>query len=266
MKKVIAVYGNPGCGKSGVSLALAASLAAKKKDVILISGDRVTPMLKVYAPKEEVTQSLSIGSLLMESDITERLVSNHVVFHPKSNNLAFMGMASMDNIATYPPRFIEDRVTALFGFLYRLCDYLIVDCSCNFLSDDIALKGLEVANIMVELITPNIAGLEFWNSMNVILRDERFSHSVKVPVISNAKPISPVRELQEVGRAVLGDIRYVLPYSYEVEDRMMCGKLIKWLGRKEGIAFENIIEQIVKNAILAKPSTQGEDNGRTESN
>lgn len=263
MKKVIAVYGSPHSGKGAVSLALAASLAAKKKEVIVISGDRVTPMLKVYAPNSEIPQNLSIGGLLMDSDMTEKAVTSRIVIHPKSNYLGFMGMASLENITTYPPRFIEERVTALFGFLYRLCDYLIIDCSCNILSDDITLKGLEVANVMVQLITPDIAGLEFWRSMQTILKDERFSHSVKVPVIGCAKPISPVPELQNVGKAVLGDIKYILPYSYEVEDRMMCGRLIKWLGRKEGIAFENMVERIVKHEILKQKAAEGKDNGGT---
>lgn len=262
MIDVIAVYGSPHSGKGAVSLAIAASLAAKKKETIVLSGDRVTPMLKVYAPKEEIPQSLSIGGLLMDADLTEKTVTERIVLHPKSRYLGFMGMASFENITTYDVHFNAERIQSLFSILYRYVDYLIVDCSCNILNDDIARHGLENATVMLELLTPDMQGLEFWRSMQPILKDDRFSQARRVPVINPAKPISPVREVQEVGKAVLGEIKYVLPYSHEVEDRMMCGRLIKWLGRREGIAFENQLERLVKFEILKKGL--GITDGRTK--
>lgn len=250
MKKVIAVFGSPHSGKSTLSLAIAASLATKKKDVVVLSGDKVSPMLKVYAPLADTPQSLSVGSLLMDSDVTEKAVTERILIHPKCERLGFMGMATGDNITTYPPRFLDDRVAALLGILYRLTDYLVIDCSSNPMTDSITLKGLEAAHVMVRLTTPDMMGLEFWRGMLGVLRDERFAASRAVPAINLAKPISPVREVQQMHRAILGDIRYVFPYSHEVEDRMMAGRLVKWFGRKDGIVFETMLERLVKVEIL----------------
>ena len=256
MKKVIAVFGSPHSGKSTLSLAIAASLATKKKDVIVLSGDKVSPMLKVYAPLSDTPQSMSVGNLLMESDITEKAVTERIIIHPKSDRLGFMGMATGDNITTYPSRFIDERVASLFAILYRLCDYLVVDCTSNPMVDNITLKALEAAHVMVRLTTPDMVGLEFWRGMVGILKDERFKQAFSVPAINPARPISPVAEVQKMQKALLGDIKYVFPYSYEVEDRMMAGRLVKWLGRKEGIAFETMLEKLVNTNILHEPKQE----------
>ncbi len=253
MKKVIAVFGSPHSGKSTLALAIAASLAVRKKDVIVLSGDKVSPMLKVYAPLSDTPQSMSVGALLMESDITEKAVTERIIIHPKCDRLGFMGMATGDNITTYPPRFIDERVASLFAILYRLCDYLVVDCSSNPMTDSITLRALEVAHVMVQLTTPDMVGLEFWRGMLGILKDERFKQARPVSAINPARPISPVAEIQKMHKPLLGDIKYVFPYSHEVEDRMMAGRLVKWLGRKEGIAFETMLEKLVSTQILHEP-------------
>ena len=253
MKKVIAVFGSPHSGKSTLALAIAASLAVRKKDVIVLSGDKVSPMLKVYAPLSDTPQSMSVGTLLMESDITEKAVTERIIIHSKCDRLGFMGMATGDNITTYPPRFIDERVASLFAILYRLCDYLVVDCSSNPMTDSITLRALEVAHVMVQLTTPDMVGLEFWRGMLGILKDERFKQARPVTAINPARPISPVAEIQKMHKPLLGDIKYVFPYSHEVEDRMMAGRLVKWLGRKEGIAFETMLEKLVSTQILHEP-------------
>lgn len=250
MKQVIAVTGSAHSGKSAVALAVAASLAAKKKDVIVLSGDRVTPMLKVYAPLADTPQSLSIGGLLMGGDLTDKAVSERIVLHPKCNHLGYAAFATGDNISTYPPRFDAERVATLFALYYRLCDYLVVDCTCNLMVDSIAVHGLTSADVTLRLTTPDMAGLEFWRAQLPLLRDERFSRARAVPVLNLAKPISPVGEVLKMHKPLLGDIRYILPYAYEVEDRMMAGRLIKFLGRKEGIQFENMLEGLIQREIL----------------
>ena len=48
--RLTTVWGNPGAGKSLVSLDLAHRLTAMKQSVILISASKLTPMARVFLP------------------------------------------------------------------------------------------------------------------------------------------------------------------------------------------------------------------------
>ena len=65
--RIVCFWGSPGSGKTITTLAVAAALAKKKKNVIVFSGDKLTPALKVYLPSVEITGKNSIGPLLMSN-------------------------------------------------------------------------------------------------------------------------------------------------------------------------------------------------------
>lgn len=251
MLKVIAVTGSPHSGKSALSLALAARLTALKNDVVVLSGDRVTPMLRVYLPSCEILQSQSVGALLMDSEITDKTVSGQIALHPRCGKLGFLAMATGDLITTYPLRFDDGRLMTLLNILYRLVDYIVIDCTSDPISDCITFKALEVADLNIQLSTCDLVGIEHWRSMQVHLKDDRFSQAKRVPAICPARRISPVHEVRELHREVLGDIRYIFPYAEELEDAMMCGRLCKHFGRREGIAFENELERLIRREVLS---------------
>lgn len=61
---VLAVWGSPSSGKTVVSVKLAEHLAKKKRNVILILADMVTPPLPTYAHRQTLNRTGRWGAFL----------------------------------------------------------------------------------------------------------------------------------------------------------------------------------------------------------
>ena len=64
---VLAVWGSPSSGKTVVSVKLAEHLAKKKRNVILILADMITPPLPYLCAPSDIEQERSLGSILAAS-------------------------------------------------------------------------------------------------------------------------------------------------------------------------------------------------------
>lgn len=242
MSKLITVFGSPGSGKTVTAFAIASRLAMKKKNVILLSSDKVIPQLPVLLPGVETNKSHSMGSLLLQSELTQALVTPKLVFHPDSNYFACMGLALGDTPISYPPLFDPEKVRALFRILLGLADYVIIDGMSNPVTDSITLTALEVSEHVICTITPDRKGEEFIRSVLAMLRDEKYKVNEHIRVLSPARDIQPVKQM----KSKIEDIRWVLPYAVEVEERFLSGKLMCDFNRRYGLMFEHRVDKILE--------------------
>lgn len=100
---VLAVWGSPSSGKTVVSVKLAEHLAKKKRNVILILADMVTPPLPYLCAPSDIEQDRSLGSILAASHVTENLIKKNCMFYRKNDYLSMVGMLKGENVFTYPP-------------------------------------------------------------------------------------------------------------------------------------------------------------------
>ena len=100
---VLAVWGSPSSGKTVVSVKLAEHLAKKKRNVILILADMITPPLPYLCAPSDIEQERSLGSILAASHVTENLIKKNCMFYRKNDYLSMVGMLKGENVFTYPP-------------------------------------------------------------------------------------------------------------------------------------------------------------------
>ncbi|MEG1044703.1 MAG: zeta toxin family protein [Oscillospiraceae bacterium] len=252
MEKLIAVMGSPGSGKSTVSLAIASYFSSKKENTIILSADKTVPMMPVYEPTNTtIDTKYSLGRLLADGDITEETVLDKICFHNNSDNLGLMALTNEDNMTTYPHYFNREKINSLLGVLYRVADYVIVDCTSDFVNDSLTLTALEKADVIIRLLTADSKGIVYWSSQKGLLQDDKFIvGKTYINAISNYKQCCPVEETKHAIGEVLGEIKYFFPYSYDIEDKMISGKLIKGLSRREGIQFENNIKKLAEMEVI----------------
>lgn len=93
---VLAVWGSPSSGKTVVSVKLAEHLAKKKRNVILILADMITPPLPYLCAPSDIEQERSLGSILAASHVTENLIKKNCMFYRKNDYLSMVGLIHTD--------------------------------------------------------------------------------------------------------------------------------------------------------------------------
>ena len=68
---VVAVWGSPSSGKTTVSVKLAHYLASRKKNVILLLCDMVSPPLPCLCGPSDLVEEHSLGSILAATHVTQ---------------------------------------------------------------------------------------------------------------------------------------------------------------------------------------------------
>ena len=247
IKKMIAVWGSNGSGKSAISLALASALANKKNNVVIINTSTTIPHLPIFIPTLTKTNSdNSIGSLFTEKDLNESKLKNKIAIHPQNDNIGIMALVSGENPFTYSD-FLKENVFTFFNILNDTAfDYIIFDCESNPIYDAVTMMALDVADVKFQIVTPNIKGAEFLKTQASYLRQEsKYTFDDMIRVISPVKENTPIALIDEL----LGGYQYALPFSKEVDNAFLSGTLIRGFNKKAGIKYINVINKIVKEQI-----------------
>lgn len=158
--RIVTVWGSPSSGKTVLSLALAAKIAKKKKNVIVINGDKLVPGLSLYMPTESFTSKDSIGPLLMSNIYSDADLAERIKTHSSSEYLAFVGLSSAENYISYH-EFTKESVIKLLNKLSMQADYLIIDGTSNPLENMLTLTGLEKSDAIIRTMTADPKGIAY---------------------------------------------------------------------------------------------------------
>lgn len=244
--KVLAVFGSPGSGKTTLSLMLGYILGTQGKNVTLISVDRTVPQAKAIFPLSEGGREQSLGALLL-SEITERAVAESLLLHPDMPRLSLLSFQSGETETMYPPTVDKERYRSMLGILYRLSDYLIIDCTANPLTNSLTLASLELADRVIALHTPDHIGVEWRSSTYSLLRDNRFRTEEHLTVLSPCHSNSPVSELQKLLSPFTS-----LPFSQEVSSHRISGAVLTKAKAKTNTGFQymNAVKAILNEVTV----------------
>ena len=223
MSKIITVWGNPGCGKSMFCCNLAKVLTAGKEKALIINADSGTPMLPVWMPERILETSASIGNVLTGLEINTALVAERVVILKEYPFLVVKGYAAGENPFSYPELKYE-RIKLFINEASKLVDYIILDCSSNMLNF-FTPTAIEVADLVIRIITPDLRGLNYLRAHKPLLTDEKFHYADHLTFAGLARPFHAIDEMEHL----IGEFNGLLPYAKEIERCGTCGQMFKAL-------------------------------------
>ena len=248
IKKMIAVWGSNGSGKSCTSLAIGNMLTHYKKNVLIINTSTSIPHLPVFIPSLiDTSAENSVGSLLSEKNITEEKLKNKINIHPHNKMIGIMALASGENPFTYG-EFERSNILEFFRLIDDSpFDYIIFDCESNPIYDTTTLIALEVSDVRLELITPDIKGAEFLKTQTSYLKQEKkYSYEKYIKIISPLRKDSPLSLIN----SIIDGYEYTIPLSKEANNAFSAGAMPSSFSQREGILYLKSINKIVKEQIL----------------
>ena len=231
MSKIITLWGSAGSGKSALACALAGYLTRNKETAILLSFDQTTPMLPVWIPQNKDTEK-SIGGIF-DTDMDSIALANHTVIHPRYPDIGMMGYTKRDTPLSFgEPEY--GKVRYLIEQAAKITDYVIVDCNAS-LKTTTTPAALEVADVAVRMLTPDLRGVSYLTAVKPLLQDEKFRFDQHMVFVNGVHPFHPVDALQ----SRFGRIDGVLPYDKNILRASL-----------EGGMFEPVVNKKVLSCMM----------------
>jgi len=263
---VLAVMGNPGSGKTTTAVKLALSLAAQKKNVILVFCDPFTPVIPAILPADTVHDT-SIGSLLTAPGLTQTQILNACVPIKESEYISLLGYCGGESLTHYP-KITRDKVVEFFVMLRHLADYIIIDCASVFEADPTSIIAIEMSDAVLKIGTANLKGISYFQTHSPMLADSRFRKETHKTVIGNLK----VGQDWEAVSGQYGGVEYILPYVAELEQQDNELSLFCSLIQPESDAYRKTISSILQEifgvqavSVPVVPTMQTERKAKTKS-
>lgn len=244
--KILTIMGSPGSGKTTAAIKLAQSIAARKKNVIVVFCDPFTPVIPYILPAG-VPHKTSLGSLFTAPSLTQKQILNACVSVKESGYISLLGYCAGESLIRYP-KITREKVIECMTCLRYLADYIIMDCTTVFAADTPSIAAIEHADHLLYLTTANLKGISYVQSHNPLLADRRFQREEKKMAIGNLK----VGQDWEAVGELFGGIRHVLPFTPELEQQGNELSLFAPLTNTESVPYQLAIDHILED-VFALP-------------
>lgn len=212
-EKILTIIGSPGSGKTTTAVKLARTLAARRKNVIVVLCDPFTPSIPALLPAG-IAHNISLGYLLTAPSVTQTDILNACVPMPSSEYISLLGYRVSESLMNYP-KVTRDKALELFISLRYLADYIIIDSSTIFEADPASFVAIEIADKVLKMGTANLKGISWFQTHTPMLADSRYRKERHLMAIGNLK----VGQDWEAVTGQYGGIDYILPYIAELEQQ-----------------------------------------------
>ncbi len=237
--KLLTIMGSPGSGKTTTAVKLARTLAARRKNVILILCDPFTPVIPTLLPVG-TAHDISLGTLLTAPGLTQDSILNACVPAPCSEYISLLGYKAGESLMNYP-KVTRDKALELFVSLRYLADYVIIDCATVFEADPASFVAIEAADKVLKMGTANLKGISWFQTHSPMLADSRYHRDRQRMAIGNLK----VGQDWEVVTGQYGGVDYMLPYTAELEQQDNEMALFEPMFSQESSAYQAEINRIL---------------------
>ena len=122
---MLAIVGSPGSGKTTLAVKLAAEIAKKKKNVVVVCSDPFVPSVPFLLPMD-MEQEVSLGALLTSPALTQNEILEACVSVPANEYISLLGYRMGENLMSYP-KVTRERAVEFLVCLRHLADYVILD-------------------------------------------------------------------------------------------------------------------------------------------
>lgn len=237
--KILTIMGSPGSGKTVTALKLARTLAARRKNVIVVFCDPFTPVIPSVLPAG-TTHDISLGTLLTAPGLTQTEILTACVPACGSEYVSLLGYKAGEGLMNYP-RITRDRALELFVSLRYLADYIIIDSAAVFEADPASFVAIEAADRVLRIGTANLKGISYFQIHLPMLADSRYRHDRHLTAIGNLK----AGQDWESVSTQYGGVDYILPYTAELEQQDNELALFEPLFAPESLPYQTEINRIL---------------------
>ena len=251
MSKIITVFGSAGAGKSTVSGMIARHFANARQRVIVCSFDADCPMNPIWLPQDNITQEMSLGAILEDVDMATDTIAKRLQIYQSQSNIGFLAYCAGDTCIDY--NITYERTIQAIKLMREICDVLILDCTTS-LSDITVPAAIEMADIKVCVLSPDLRGISYYKSTAILLKADKFEFNNTVKVFNG------VRKYHAIGEAVeaIGGIDYCFPYHPDIHNAELGGDTANTLAYVPNIPFNAFFE-----AMSAPTAKRRRDDDKT---
>lgn len=254
---MLAITGSPGSGKTTLAVKLAAEIAVRRKNVIVVCNDPFVPSIPVLLPMD-TEQEVSLGALLTAPSLTQEKILRSCVPVPDSEYVSLLGYKMGENLMSYP-KVTRERAVEFLVCLRHLADYVILDCTSVFEADVFSILAMEMADKVLRVGTSNLRGISYYRSHAGML-EGRTDTGKYLSAIGNFK----TGQEWEAAAGQYGGAAFVFPYVAELERQYDEANLWNALVSREAEPFQAEVRKLMAEAFgLCTPKQSGKNN-RTE--
>lgn len=243
MSKIVAVWGEPGAGKSTFSAALAQRLSNDYNAVLVVNPDPIVPAFSMWGvDKDDIP---SIGETLNYPELTQTFIRRNTVVYPDNDKIGLMGYLSKESIERHDP--IErNSAKKLLNLAKEFAEITIVDC-CLPQTDTVSYEAIFSADAVITLVEPNGRGIGFYFSMSPIfsyLEKADIQHAFSAAKIRGESPLTQAEEV--IGKKFDAKLPFVKEALDHMDERNL---FVKYAGvyQKEIDRLAERIKAAVKN-------------------
>lgn len=236
--KMLAVMGSGGCGKTTLCCKLAARLAVKRRNVIVVFCDPFTPAIPYILPAG-VEHPVSLGHLLTAPVVTQADVLAACVPLENSEYVSLLGYRARESTLSYP-EIQAEKAAEFFALLRPLAECIIIDCATAFEADVVSIMALRSADRILRMGGGNLHGVSYFQSHTPMLRDSAYRPEEHLRAMGNIRP-------GQEGEAVAeqyGGADFVLPHTTELCRQYDELALFDPLTGKESATYNDAIQKI----------------------
>lgn len=254
MKKIVAVWGSSGSGKTTFATSIASLLYGSGKEenrVAIVYADQNTPAVSYLFPKCKKDGLRSLGVPLSKPVIDKKDVLKNTVTVPGKRNLGILGFIDGENVYSYPS-FSEERIKQFTELLGEIVDYVIFDCPCDA-NNLFTVFALDHADIIFNVVNPDLKSIT-WSSSAYPLLSRHIIEKKTVTVVNNIR--DDVNLPHDDCFKLSGSPIIVIPYSGIINRKWHEGKLLSGKSDKnyeksifEGVRFVTGNDGTVRNPI-----------------
>lgn len=232
MKKLIAVWGSSGSGKTSFAANLAQSLYRfykEEKRVAVVFASQVVPVLSYMFPEMKKSEMRSLGAALSKPVITKTDILKNMISVSGMTNFGVMGFIDGENVYSYP-EFETDKIKQFLNELRQIVDYVIVDCDPDIKSA-FSDALFEMSDILFSVVNPDLKSIS-WNSSVMSYFDRLNVFKVNFITVVNHKTPGPALPSENFKRT-RGDVVLEVPYDEFANKKYSEGKVFTKIRCKE---------------------------------
>lgn len=237
-KQMLAVWGSPSSGKTVTAIKIAAELAKRKQNVVVVCCDLSAPAIPTLI-KSKRTGTVSIGEVLEAPVITQELILKNCVSFDKNPYITLLGYKMGESVFDYA-EYTKERAVDLLVLLRHIADYVIVDCTSILTDNILSTAALEVADEVLRLCPNDLKSISYFASYMPLIGDRKFKPDKHIKVLSCTRAGGG----GEYGEAYSGIVHH-LPHIPAIEQQSAEMTLIEPLSGKDAKAYETVIAAIV---------------------
>lgn len=242
---IITNYGNNHSGKTTFSVALATRLLEldKTATAIIINFDSNVPAHALWEPTREITQMYSLGALIEERKIDQKILPKYILTHENHKNIGLLGYCIGDTPLAYID-ITYDKVLDIIKSAQQLADFVIIDASSPLLTEQLA-ASIEMSDCLNMVVTPDNEGVIYYKTAN-----EMFSRSKKFYVENTNYILSPVKSYNAVEniKKSLSMNFLELPHSLEIDVQNCNGNMFNIL-KSSPKKYKKTVDAIIKTIV-----------------